>query len=161
MFGLAFLEGDPLLGGAWAVVGSARLTGGLALAGEVGRQGYGNAHCKGETCLPGVKSALCPCDEFPSDQFGSTAPYRLFSGRFALVGPRVQLGTAFYGHLLIGAVSTDLVLPLVAIRPGIGADFGDATAAFRFEVDYDVVPRYGREAGLSGLRILIGIVVRR
>jgi len=158
--GLLFLEGDPLMGGAWGFVGSGRLTDVVALAGVFGKQGYGYAHCKGTVCLPGVRSSLCPCDEFPSDQSGHTSPYRLFSGRVALVGPRVWLGEVFYSHLLVGAVSPDKSPALFAVRPGIGADVGGASAAFRFEVDYDIVPRYGREAGLSGLRMFIGLVVR-
>jgi hypothetical protein len=160
MVGLVFLEGDPLVEGSWAFAGSGRLTDVLALAGEFGRQGYGYAHCRGTTCLPGVASGLCPCDEFPSDHFGSTAPYRRFSGRVILIGPRVRLGRAFYAHLLVGAVSTDVVPGLVAFRPGIGADFGSAMA-FRLEIDHDIVPRYGRTAGLSGLRVFIGFVARR
>jgi hypothetical protein len=161
MLGVGFVDSDGVVSGAWAFSGSARLKSVLGVAGEFGRQGYGYAHCKGEECRLGVVSDLCPCDRFPADDVGHTAAYFLASGSFFLVGPRLQLSARTFAHVLVGVVSTDVLPAQFAVRSGIGHDFGNSSAAFRFEIGYDKVPRYPRmEAGLSGLRMAFGFVKR-
>jgi len=161
MLGVGFVDSDGVVGGAWAFSGAARLRGVVGVAGEFGRQGYGYAHCRGAECRLGVVSDLCPCDTFPSDDFGHTAPYFLASGSFFLVGPRLQLSARTFAHVLVGGVSTDVLPVQFAVRSGIGHDFGTSSAAFRLEIGYDRVLRYPRtEAGLSGLRIGFGFVMR-
>ena len=146
LVGLGFVGSDPLVGGTWTLSGAVRVRQRLAIAVEVGRQGYGNVHCQGAECRVGATSDLCPCDE----------PYRLFSGSRYLAGPRVQVSKNVFAHVLVGAVTTGIMPARFSIRPAIGRDFGHVSGAVRIQADYEIVARQNREGTMSGLRLLIG-----
>jgi hypothetical protein len=159
LIGLSFLGNEEVVAGTWGVSGAVRVRDRFAIAVEVGRQGYGTVHCRGAECRVGVKSDLCPCDEFPSDDFGHTSPYRTFAGSRYLAGPQMQISKNVFAHVLVGAVSTGIMPAKLSIRGGIGRDFGDPTAAIRIQADFEIVKRrIPREAGMSGLRLLVGLV---
>ena len=136
LIGLGFIGSDPFVGGTWTLSGGVRVKQRLAIAVEVGRQGYGYAHDP-----------------------GSTAQNEQFSGSRYLAGPRVQLSKHVFAHALIDAISTEIMPAQFSIRPGIGRDFGDAIGGLRIQVDYEIVPgQTARENHMSGLRLLVGFV---
>jgi hypothetical protein len=136
LIGLGFIDSDPMVGGTWTLSGGFRVRQRLAIAVEVGRQGYGYAHDP-----------------------GSTAHNEPFSGIRYLAGPRVQLSKHVFAHALMGAISTEIMPAQFSIRPGIGRDFGDEIGGLRIQVDYEIVPgQAARDNHMSGLRLLVGFV---
>lgn len=143
-------EGDPLLIAGWGLSAAGRVTDWLAIAADAGKKQVGYKYCKGALCVPApVPPGFCPCTDTGD----------LFTGNFVVAGPRILVTERFFANVLAGGISSAISPTRFIVRPGVGWDFGNEHAAFRLEVNLDIVPRQTRLThfwGVAGIVIRIG-----